>query len=258
MTDHDRIQSLHEIAGPQDKAELTVVDNAVIERMNAYRLSSTAANLKDWKAAKAELAETLNRLWPRYFPAEPGEVTVFAQQKDARQWLVKNGFKVSAGKFSTDCRAGRCLVQRDKSILLQDLKAYASSLSVDLSHADSDGELTRKKAGLEIRRLEQQIEKSDIENRKEDRLWILRETATDHAAALIVQLRSSLRHHFGLKTPAVILASAGEPARAVEVEATLQETIANAFNELAATREALVLGLVDANPDDDDDDEDLL
>jgi hypothetical protein len=252
MTDPAQIQRLHEVAEAGDKAELTVLHNAVIERMRAYQSGSTAANLKNWQAAKTALAETVVRLWPRYFPAEPAEVTVFAQQKDARQWLLKNGFKVSAGKFSGDCREGKCLTQRDKTIRLQDLKAYASSLSVDLSRSESDSDLTRQKAVLEIRRLEQQIEKSEIENRKDDRLWILRETATDHAAALIVQLRSSLRHHFGLKTPSVILASAGEPARAVEVEAALQETIAAAFNELASTREALILGLVDSVTDDED------
>jgi hypothetical protein len=94
-----------------------------------------------------------------------------------------------------------------------------------------------EKERLENKKLKLQIERMEIDNRKDDTKFVLRETAEDNTAALMIILRDTLRHHAGDSAPAIILAAGGDPSRAVEVEASLQDMITIAFNESAASHE---------------------
>lgn len=253
--DFDRVKRLHEVSAGQDKAEISLLHNAVLGRMSAYKDKPTRANKIDWDAAKEGLADLTNKLWPKYFPedAVTPDPQRFERQKDALEWLRAKGYKVSGGKFSNDWNGGKVKVHQG-GVSFAALLEYAATLDVDHKKIANSEQRAARKDDLEIRQLELKNEKFELENRKEDSRWILRETATDSTAALLVLLRSALRHHFGVKTPVIVLAAAGDPARAVEVESVLQETISAAFNELASTREAKQIGLVDSEHDEEDDD----
>lgn len=244
--DFDRVKRLHEASSGQDKAEISLLHNAVLGRMSAYKDKPTRANKIDWDAAKEGLAALTNKLWPKYFPedAVTQDPQRFERQKDALAWLHAKGYKVSAGKFSNDWNGGKIKVYQG-GVSFAALLEYAATLDVDHKKIANSEQRAARKDDLEIRRLEQQVEKAEIENRKEDVKWVLREASIDQAAALLILLRSALRHHFGVKTPVIIHAAGGDPTRAVELEAVLQETISAAFNEMAATREARQIGLVD-------------
>jgi hypothetical protein len=251
--DFDRVKRLHEASSGQDKAEISLLHNAVLERMSAYKDKSTRANKIDWDAAKEGLSDCTSRLWPKYFP-EDSVITDpqrFERQKDALAWLHAKGYKVSGGKFSNDWNSGKVKVYQG-GVSFAALLEYAATLDIDHKKIANSEQRAARKDDLEIRRLEQQVEKGDIENRKDDVKWVLREASIDQAAALLILLRSALRHHFGVKTPVIIHAAAGDPARAVELESVLQETISAAFNEMAATREARQIGLVDHASEEED------
>lgn len=241
----DKVEKLFEVAGTADKAELGILNNAVIDRMNAYKKEPTKAHKQDWDAAKDGLKEIIERLWPVYFPeaaAASGDAGIFHRQKDAFAWLKEKGYKVSSGKFSNDCNNGKVTLQPGgKAILLADLVKYAATLDIDSKKMASAEQRSAQKDELDIDIKKEQLKKIQAENRKEDRRWILREESEEQAAALLVILRDTLRHHGNEQTHPVILAAGGDPSRALEVEAAIQQIFTLAFNEIANSREFNVL-----------------
>jgi hypothetical protein len=256
MLDFDKVKQLHEAAQGSDKAEISLLHNAVLSGMNAYKDHSTRANKQNWDAAKEGLADLVNKLWPKYFPGDAvaTDPMRFDRQKDALAWLHAKGYKVSAGKFSNDWNGGKVRVLSG-SVLFSDLLTYATRLDVDHKKVASADQRQAKKDELDIRLKEEQLKRIEQENRKDDARWTLKQDATDQAVALLVLLRATLRHHASTRTPLVIIACGGDSSRAVETDAAIETIFSLAFNELAACREARQIGLVDKPVDDEDDEE---
>lgn len=236
----DRIQQLHTVATGQDKAELTILHNAVLAQMKIYQASSTAANLKDWQAAKQALADFTDTLSARHFP-EQAEVTTFPQQKDALAWLKAHGFKVSAGKFSQDVRAGECQAQSDKSIRLQDLKAYASSLTVDRAklggnekRADDRDEADTRKAIADADKAEIQ---RDAMKRELDAAWMKRESAEELICLWVDFAFNACGDRIKKSLPAMIHACGGDQGRLTELRDVVEQAFDDAGNDLAGAGE---------------------
>ena len=170
-------------------------------------------------------------------------------------FIQPGGYGVSRSKFYEDCGRRR-MIQQDKSLLLSDLLAYAKS-ELETAKAENrpfaDEEYSREMRELDLREKRASVNTKEKAAQKDNGLWMLRADATDQAAALVVLLRATLRHHVTSGTDAVILAAGGNPARAVEVEATIQEIIAKGFNDLACSREARLIQLVAATDEDQDD-----
>jgi len=230
-----RTQKLIDVVGPHDNAELDTLHNAVIEQMGAYKKASTAANKRNWDAAKAGLQECVDRLWPIYFPDEAtADPEVFDTQKAALAWLHNQFGKPypSAGKFSQDIREGLCLQQQNKTILRKDLKKYADIISHDKQAAAISASKAEERDELEIKLLKQKVEKGELENRKEDKNWIARDTVFEREGALVGQVLGESRYHFGRAVPALIHAAGGDPSRAPEVKKLLEETLFDAYRAL--------------------------
>ncbi|APG24092.1 hypothetical protein [Syntrophotalea acetylenica] len=234
-----RVQQLIQVAAQHDKIELGTLHNAVIQCMQEYRDASTAANKRNWDAAKSGLQECLDRLWPVYFPSEEASVDPerFDQQKAARDYLLNKGYKVSAGKFSTDWNNGKVRVQRDGSVRRADLLEYATTLDLDRKKIANMEHLERRKAELEVQKLEQQVKKSDLENRKEDARWVRKEDAEIQTATLVGLLQDSLNHHLSQHQAQLLHACGGDHGRVAEFAQALEDVVAGAFNELANGRQ---------------------
>lgn len=96
------------------------------------------------------------------------------------------------------------------------------------------GELEGKKASLEVAKLEMEVERRQIENRREDDKWLLKDAAYAHMAALVGTLRDALRHHFHAGQGMLVHLSGGDPGRGPELYEGCEEILAKAFNDIAA------------------------
>ncbi|MGE4544204.1 MAG: hypothetical protein AB7D06_08845 [Pedobacter sp.] len=230
-----RAQQLIDVASQHQKAELVTLHNAVLERMEAYKKASTAANKRDWAAAKKGLQECIDQLLPVYFPElSAADPEVFDTQKAALAWLHNHFGKPypSAGKFSQDIRDGLCLQQQNKTILRKDLKKYAEVIGHDKQAAAASASQAEKREKLEIEKLELDVEKRRMENRKEDKNWIARDTVFEREGALVGQIMGEARHHLGRAVPAVIHAAKGDPERTPEIKKIIEEALFDAFRSL--------------------------
>ncbi|NTV50948.1 MAG: hypothetical protein HGA20_15070 [Geobacteraceae bacterium] len=140
--------------------------------------------------------------------------------------------QISAGKFSKDCGAGYPSVHSDKSLSKWQVMEYAEKTFGAVRETPVAIDMSAKKARLEVEKLEQDVEKGKLANRKEDDKWLYKEEAWAQMAAIIGKLRDSLRHQFHVGTVAIITSSAGDPQRGPEVYETAEGLISRAFNEI--------------------------
>lgn len=155
----------------------------------------------------------------------------FKNRKEALAWLQSKG-QISAGKFYQDCEAGKITVAADKTVSKFQVAEYADRLFNKHKQAPKSVDQEDRKRGLEIEKLEQEVEKGRLANRKEDEKWLYKEEAWAQMAAIIGTLRDSLRHQLHVGTAALIHVAAGDPGRGPEVYETAEELISRAFNEV--------------------------
>lgn len=157
----------------------------------------------------------------------------FKNQLEALKWLRTKG-KISAGKFSQDCRSGEydLGIATDKTLSKFRVAEYAEKTFGTGRTLTPSYDRSDKMAELELREQELKVEKMELANRKEDANWLQKEYAWAQMAAIIGTLRDSLRHQFHVGSPAVIHAAGGDPARAPEVYEQTEELISRAFNEV--------------------------
>ena len=160
----------------------------------------------------------------------------FKNRREALVWLNQRG-KIAQGTFYQYCEIGHHVingrkydltVQPDKTMSKFQVSEFAEAyfskpVSVDFGE---------RKSRLEIEKLEQEVEKGKLANRKEDEKWLYKEDAWGQMAAIIGTLRDSLRHQFHVGSVAIIHAAGGDPARGPEVYEQTEELISRAFNEV--------------------------
>lgn len=156
----------------------------------------------------------------------------FKNRKEALAWLHSKNIQISQGKFYQDCGAGKIIVHPDKTISKFQVAEYGERLTGQYRQAPPSMDMDDKKRRLEIEKLEQEVEKGKLANRKEDDKWLYKEDAWAQMAAIIGTLRDSLRHQFHVGSVAVIHAAGGDPARGPEVYEQTEELISRAFNEV--------------------------
>lgn len=230
----DRFEKLLGVASEADKKELALAHNGRITAMKAYNDRPGKETKADYDAARAMYDETLERLAARYFPDEAPapEGERFKTRIQALNWLQKQGYKVSQGKFYQDCKSGFPSIHKDGSISRYQVMQYGQQLDVEKRSTGNPADLSAKKEELEIEKLRLEVEKRRIENRKEDANWLQKEDAWAQMAALVGTLRDALRHHLYVGQAHLIHLAGGDPTRGPEVYEGAEEILARAFNEV--------------------------
>lgn len=155
----------------------------------------------------------------------------FKNRKEALAWLQSKG-QISTGKFYQDCADGKITIYPDKTISKFQVAEYAERHFGQYRQAPPSHDMADRKAKLEVEKLELDVEKARLANRKEDANWLRKEEAWEQMAGVIGTLRDSLRHQLHVGTAALIHVAGGDPARGPEVYETAEEMISRAFNEV--------------------------
>jgi len=243
----DRLQKLLEVAGQQDRNEITVAHNAMISALKAHGSAPTAATVANKNATREDYEATVTRLESKYFPEDQPapEGERFANRKQALNWLQAQGYKVSQGKFYQDCEAGFPALHRDGTISRYQAMQYGQQLDVS-ARAVSDFDRSGEREDLELRKLLAEVEEKERKARKEDALWMLKEDAWADVAALLSTLKDSIRHHLHEGQGLLVHLAAGDPSREPEVYEASVELVGRAFHELAGSRIEGLFSIEDA------------
>jgi hypothetical protein len=233
----DLLQRLRDAADKEDTAALVLAHNGRIAAMQAYQTKPGKQTKEDMDAAQAFYYETVGRLTARYLPEEAAapEGERFANRKQALDWLVAQGYKVSQGKFYQDCKAGFPALHRDGSVSRYQVMQYGQQLDVERRSVPENGDYSAEAEKLKTEKLRHEVAKLEAEARKEDERWLLKDDAWATLAAIVGTLRDSLRHHFHAGQGQLVHLAGGDVRRGPEVYEGCEEIMAKAFNEVCAT-----------------------
>lgn len=163
------------------------------------------------------------------------EVERFANRKAALDWLKANNYKISTGKFYTDCKAGFPIIHKDGSISRWQVLTYAQQIDIStkaeiLTNRDESRLQEQRKAKAEAEIAEMKAERM---RRDEDRYWLHAEDAWAQIAALVATLRDTIRHHLFTSQREIVHIVSGDQDRSNELVEYADGLIDKAFNEVA-------------------------
>ncbi len=211
--------------------------NAMVSALRAHGSAPSTATVANKNATREDYEATLIRLEAKYLPREQQspEGERFPSRKQALNWLNSQGYKVSQGKFYTDCKEGFPTVQRDGTVSRYQVMQYGQQLDIS-SRAMPQFDQSARREDLEIRKLEADVLAAESKARREDDRWILKEDAWAAMAAMLSGLRDSVRHHLHEGQGLVVHLAGGTPDREPEVYEAMVDIVGAAFNELAGAR----------------------
>ena len=167
-------------------------------------------------------------------PDESASAEYFESRKEAHDWLLANGYKVSIGKFYGDIKNnGFPALNSNKTVSKYQVAIYGKSLEeetkADISALERSERLHRKeKAEAEIAEM-----KAEKMRREEDTIWIHADEAWSALAAVIGNLRDALRRAIHAAQVDIVQAAGGDVFRAPEVYDHIDGVISQAFNEVS-------------------------
>ena len=158
----------------------------------------------------------------------------FVNRKQAFDWLVAQGYKVSRGKFYQDCKAGFPALHRDGTVSRYQVMQYGQQLDISARTfmPDSGKEDDARKAKAEADIAEMKAERM---RRDEDALWLHAETAWAQMAAIVGVLRDNLHYQFYVAQNEIVHVAGGDMDRNHEVFEMCDGLVNKAFNEIAGT-----------------------
>lgn len=163
------------------------------------------------------------------------ETELFDNRKRAHEWLLEQGYKISQGKFYTDCKDnGFPVIRQDGSVSKFQVLTYGTNLrpetNTDPSALNrSEWAHKKEKADAEIAQM-----KADRMRKEEDKLWLYADDAWAMVAGLVGNLRDSVRHHLYVAQGEIVMAAGGEQSRSQELFEFVDECVGKGFNEVAA------------------------
>lgn len=160
----------------------------------------------------------------------------FKSRKDAHAYLRERGYEIPYRTFADACAAGKCRVESNgKTILLSSLIGY---IDQHLTRSGkSSSALADEKAQLEVDDLRGKVRARELSNRKEDSAWMLRADHEEQVAAILGAAQEMVRQRFDMEGGKILFAMGGDAGRLPELVSRLEETIDEAFNDLAGTHE---------------------
>ena len=261
MTQQEKLDKLLEVADKKDKARLTLLHNAVVGTMKAYKKDPTAPRKRDWDVAEDGLRKEVEKLWKQYFTDKeqvPGD-RFLSSLFDAMTWLQKLGYKISKSKIYRDKDKGLIFVWPDGRVYKADAELYARKHLVlekspdleDLETKDLE-ELQRKKLQAEVERLKKQISKYELEITKEQKKYILKADFNKEMARRKLVLEQNFTHFFRSQSPDLIDLVDGNQKKIQDFIDALIEKLHQELNEFASTEKYHVVPLELDEEDTDD------
>jgi len=218
-----------EVAGDEDRDELTILRNALAGCLKAYDTQPTAAHKKNLDAARAALDESVERMWKKYVP----EDSRFKNLMEVVGYLRGKGYKIGKSKIYKDRQGNQIRVQPDGSVLQRDADAYSKTLQLLGDPLRGLEAAQQKKVDLEGKRLQGQIDALEHDLDVKRNLYVLRDDSemekSENAAAIFIGISNGMID----SARVFIEAAGGDPNRLQEFVAALKQELNRAANSLA-------------------------
>jgi hypothetical protein len=237
--DKTRLTQLLEAAGQQGQIELKVLHNAVVSCIKDYQNDSTAARLKDWKAAEKALEEKIDVLWSQHFGHAEQSLDTIADVLD----YLAPGWKVTKTSLYRHQKEGKFLPQADGSFLQKDIDKYSKTFlkqkSTGKRISEKVDELQRKKLERELQNLDLEYERKKFGFEKDQEKYIPK--AMMEMAARAGILDAGLKHWIQSRAADWIRTAGGDTKKVGELINLMNRDLDEHINSYAASTEYQVI-----------------
>lgn len=207
----ERVKKLLEVCSPQERTDLLVLVRAVVKNLQEFQKENTAERLKNWKASKAALNESVEQLWRKYFPDEIS----FKNIQEVVSYLQQQGWKVSDSTVYNHKRDGLISPNAQGRYLQKTVDKYAAQnlerLDGGRQDLGGDEDISRKIKDAELRKTEAQAEKIEHENQIRKGRYIDITIVEQDRAARAVLFKSDLRNFFRREVHNIVELCGGNP-----------------------------------------------
>lgn len=240
--DRERVEKLKELATPEEAAELSVLFNAYIETLRAYKddKAKPAEKVKAFQAAKAALHELVAQLEGKYLSGTERLDNIM----EALRYLKDSGWKVKKSKLYKDSKAGILKLNPDRSVDEVELLAYAAQhLGKIRASGDSDerGKKAEEKLIEEIYKIRAQKEKLEFELARDKKKYIHRGRWLAELVAIIKAIKNAALAALHRRAPELISTVGGDLKKQSMFIELASGYLEDAFDELSNVKEIKVL-----------------
>ena len=250
IMDKAYIEKLMELAGETDRAALGTMYNAWVRKFAAYREDDSRSNLAEWQAAEKALKAKVDELTAKHMDAV--DAAPLPDRKAAWEFLRAQGFKVSSGKFYTDCAKGMVKVAADGSISESEALAYAVRYLKKVKGSDADAALDgifKEKAQAELNLRITQEKKMAFELEREMGNYLPKADVLTQFAVKWGTLEASLRHLLRTRARDWIYACGGDAKKFDMFVALVGSEMDEIFNSMATIEDLEISLVVDGGSD---------
>jgi hypothetical protein len=159
---------------------------------------------------------------------------LFKNKRQAHEWLQQQGYKVSVGKFYTDCRRGVCHVNEDGSIYEAFALHYAMNQLKQTGTPDGCASpLMEEKTRLEIEHLQIKARKAQFEMEKEQGKWIPKKELEEELNIRISAFDNMVLHLLRTRMAEWLMMAGGNSKKIQIVLDTAMDNWADEMNALS-------------------------
>ena len=229
---------------PEDVwARVSVLYNAFVENMGAYKKEQTAQRLKDWQAADAALNDIVRAVAAEYLPAEerPAEPErIFKDRLAVLGWLKENGYKLAKSKIYQDAKAGKLRLEPDGSVTMGSVERYidVAGLAQPAEWSGGDYGVAKDRVALErqqkeLEKITEQVAALRIAREKEEGRLIPKDRVWQELSSQATLFNSAVRGMVQTVVPQMIKLTSGDMDRIGDVMARFHSEVDRIMNELS-------------------------
>jgi hypothetical protein len=216
----NKVEKLLEIVTDTEKTELTVLNNAVVKNIRAYRADPSVANKKNWDAAQEGFDNRVRQLWEKYFEDEEAEEASKLKNIPAVvDYLDGQGWKISKSAAYKHKKEGKLRPGSDGRFSFRAVDKYARQWleKKDGSESESAEDLQAQKAQAELEKIKAQARHWDTKTKIELGQYVPREDWDRELAARARVFKSDIENFIRTEATEVIRIANGDPDKAPDL-----------------------------------------
>lgn len=206
-----KVEKILAVASEKEKSELTVLNNAVVSNIRAYRADPTAANKKNWDAAQAGFDDLVRVLSEKYFQENGGNSASLKNIPAVVEYLTKAGWKIAKSAAYKHKKEGKLVPGPDGSFKISKVDRYADRWLDRLSGSGGADAMAEEKAKAELEKLKAQARHWDIKTKIQLGEYVPRDLFEYEIAARAKVFKSDIEGFFRGRASEIVRTCDGNP-----------------------------------------------
>ncbi len=207
-----KLEKLLQVVSENEKAELTVLNNAVVSNIRAYHAEPTAANKRNWDAAQEGFDSRVNQLSEKYFEGG-GETSKLENIPAVVKYLSDAGWKISKSAAYKHKKEGKLRPGHDGGFSIRAVDKYAMQWLEKKDGSGNLDDLQEATAKAQLEKLQAQARHWDTKTKIELGEYVHRDHWEKELSARARIFKSDMENFIRAQAGEIIRIVEGDPEK---------------------------------------------